>query len=191
MKPETFRKAVKWLGVIILAHLAAMLIFAIVLAGSAESFAKDSPDYAYGIVETFDIIFYIAFIVLVNRLENSYSDFDRNLKNAMKTEGFSILGYYRSSFFKDHMIKAAILVAFQIPFAIFYRVLGLSLTETTAFEQFYILDAGFYGASGSTLLGFLYCTVTVAAIWFAVNIVSLVWKYYALKKETKSFNMTE
>ena len=89
------------------------------------------------------------------------------------------------------MIKAAILVAFQIPFTIFYRVLGLSLTETTAFEQFYILDAGFYGASGSTLLGFLYCTVTVAAIWFAVNIVSLVWKYYALKKETKSFNMTE
>ena len=69
MKPETFRRMVKWLGIVILAHLAAMLIFAIVLAGSAESFAKESPAYAYSIVLTFDIIFYVAFVFLVNPIK--------------------------------------------------------------------------------------------------------------------------
>ena len=187
MKPETFRRMVKWLGIVILAHLAAMLIFAIVLAGSAESFAKESPAYAYSIVLTFDIIFYVAFVFLVNRLETSYADFDRNLKNAMKSEDFTVFGYYKSNFLNEQLIKAAVMSGFHIPFAVFYQVLGFSLTATTKFEQFYILDAGFYGVAGSAVLGFLLWTVTVTAIWLVINVGSLLLRYYILKKEIESF----
>ena len=56
MKHELFRRIVKWIGIIILAHLSAMLLFAMIVAGSAESVAKDSPQEAYGMVLTFDII---------------------------------------------------------------------------------------------------------------------------------------
>ena len=182
-----FKKAVQWLGIVILAHLAAMLIFAIVVAGSAESLAKDSPADAYGMVLTFDVIFYAAFLILVNRLEQSYAEYGRNFKNAVKEEGFSPLAYYKQTFLREHIVKAAVMSVFHLPFALFYQLLGFSLTETTGFEQFYILDAGFYGVGGSSIVGFLLCTLAVTALLFAVNLSAFFIKYYVLKKEIASF----
>ena len=100
--------------------------------------------------------------------------------------------YYRliktlSNFLNEQLIKAAVMSGFHIPFAVFYQVLGFSLTATTKFEQFYILDAGFYGVAGSAVLGFLLWTVTVTAIWLAINVGSLLLRYYILKKEIESF----
>jgi hypothetical protein len=132
----------------------------------------------------------VAFVLLVNKLETSYADFDRNLKNAMKSEGFAFLGYYKSNFLNDHLIKASVMTGIHIPFAVFYQVLGFSLTETTGFEQFYILDAGFYGVAGSSVLGFLLCAITVTAIWLVINIGSLWLRCYVLKKEIRSFEQT-
>lgn len=183
MKHELFRRIVKWIGIIILAHLSAMLLFAMIVAGSAESVAKDSPQEAYEMVLTFDIIFYIVFVIFIARLDTSYAEYHRNLKNAMKEEGFSQIGYYRENFLREQLIKAAALGVFHIPFAIFYQLLGFSLTETTAFEQFYILDAGFYGVAGSSILGFLLCTATAAVIYLGINILAFVIICYKQKKE--------
>lgn len=187
MSQAMFKKAVQWLGIVILAHIAAMILFAIVMAGSAESLAKDSPADAYRMVMTFDIIFYAVFVFLVNRLETSYADYQRNLKNAVKTEGFTLVGYYKENFLKEKIVKAAVLGIFHIPFAVFYQVLGLSLTETTGFEKFYILDAGFYGVAGSSILGFLLGTLITAVIYFAIGIVSFVIDCHIQKKEIASF----
>ena len=182
-----FKKVVQWLGIVILAHLAAMIIFAIVLAGSAEGLAKDSPADAYGAVLVFDIIFYSAFVFLVNRLETSYADYHRNLKNAIKEEGFSIIGYYKQNFLKEKLIKVAVLGVFHIPFAVFYQMFGFSLTATTGFEQFYILDAGFYGVAGSSVLGFLIGTLIAGVIYLGICFVAYVIDCYLLKKEISSF----
>ena len=183
-----FRKTVQWLGIVILAHLAAMLIFGIVLAGSVESLERESPKEAYEAIMIFDVIFYIAFVILVSKLETSYADYRRNLKNAIKEEGFTILGYYKKNFFREQLVKAAVLAGFHIPFAVFYQILGLSMTEATVFEQFYILDAGFYGVAGSSILGFLLETAVITAIWFAVNGLILMVLYYQQRKDQISFN---
>lgn len=187
MDRAMFRKAVQWLGMIILAHLAAMLIFGLFMASSVTAVAKDDPQYAYKTVIIFDIIFYAVFILLVNRLETSYSDYYRNLKNAIKGEGFRIVSYYKSNFLKEHIIRSALLLAFHIPFAIFYKLMGLSLTATTGFEKFYILDAGFYGAAGSSLLGLLLEALILTALLFAVNIISILIAYYNQKRTISEF----
>ena len=183
MSHELFRKTVKWVGILILAHLAAMILFAIIVAGSAESVAKDSPADAYGMVLTFDLIFYAIFVIFIGKLETSYAEYYRNLKNAMKEEGFSLIGYYKQNFLKEQLVKAAAMSVFHLPFAVFYQLLGFSLTATTTFEQFYILDAGFYGVAGSSILGFLLCTLVTAVIFLGVKILLYVIDCYQQKKD--------
>ena len=187
MSHAMFKKAVQWLGIVILAHLAAMIIFAIILAGSAEGLAKDSPADAYKAVLVFDVIFYAVFVLLVNRLETSYADYQRNLKNAVKEKDFSPIAYYKANFLKEKLIKVAVLGIFHIPFAVFYQMFGFSLTATTGFEKFYILDAGFYGVAGSSVLGFLLAAVIAAVIYLTICFVSFVIDCNIQKKEIASF----
>ena len=136
----------------------------------------------------FDIVFYWAFAFMINRLETSFADYKRNLKNAIKAESFSPIRYYQRSLLKEKLIKVATIAVFHIPFAIFYQIFGLSLTETTGFEQFYILDAGFYGVAGSSIIGFLMASVITAVIYFAIDVIGFAVECYVQKKEIASLH---
>ena len=188
MNHAMFKKTVQWLGIVILAHIAAMILFAMVMASSAESLAKESYADAYTAVMVFDIVFYWAFAFMINRLETSFADYKRNLKNAIKAESFSPIRYYQRSLLKEKLIKVATIAVFHIPFAIFYQIFGLSLTETTGFEQFYILDAGFYGVAGSSIIGFLMASVITAVIYFAIDVIGFAVECYVQKKEIASLH---
>ena len=187
MDHALFKKTVNWLGVIILLHLAAMLLFGLFMASSVESIAKDAPGEAYSAVLVYDIVIYTAFALLYRKLETSYSDYRRNIKNALKGHDFSWSKYYKENFLKIDLIRYCVLVAIQLPFALFYQILGLSLTAITPVERFYIIDAGAYGITGSSILGFLLNSVLLAVIYFAVNIITFVVTWFLEKAELASF----
>ena len=188
MAHEIFKKAVKWTVIVLLAHLAAMLLFAMIMAGSVESVAKDSPSGAYRMVLVFDLVFYVIFLILANRFETSYAEYHRSLRNAVKDSGFSMVEHYKKNFLVYTLVKGAVLSAVQIPFLIFYRMFGFSMTVTTVFEQFFILDAGFYGVSGSAVLGFIVATVTLALLCLAVSFAAYAINCHKAKQEVAEFN---
>ena len=170
MKQNMFKSAVKWLGIVILAHLASALLFGLFLSGSVGSLSVDEPAAAAGWVFGFNVVFDIVFAVLYCKIETSYVDYRKALKEAVKESNISSIAYFKQNILKEHLIKCGVFLVFQLPFLIFYAAFGMSLTQPLVFETFYVMDAGSYLLTGSAILGVLLNTLVFALIYTCVRL---------------------
>lgn len=180
MDNKLFKKSVKWFFILVLAHIAGMIIFSIALSSSVASISDDYKLKANIIIFIFDIIFDICFSVLYFKIENSYVDYQRRLKELLRKHDFSIVRVFKQEFFKEHMVQLAIYAVLQIPFVIFFVIWGMSLTTPLIFEQFYVVDAGSYLVTNSAILGFLVNTFLFATVFSAARVIFIA----ILKKDT-------
>ncbi len=169
MKRELFRTCVRWVGLLLLAHLVAMLIFGLVVSQSVTSMMEDYPERAYRTIFIYDTVFLLIFTLVFARINSSYTEYRKSLREASKLEGFSAFGFYRQTKLKEHLIKVGIFAVLQLPFTVFFACWGLDVIYITGFEQFYILDAGSYAMTGSWILGFLLSVLIFGIIHLGSN----------------------
>lgn len=173
-KRETFRTIVKWTGLVLIAHLIAMIVFGIVLSSSLARFEDND---AIGLAHTrafwFSVIIEILLCILYFKISSSFTEHIREVKNAMKEGGLSLLSYYKKNFFKEDLLRIAVVFVFQIPFTVFYALAGISYMYSTAFEMFYIMDAGYYAVTGIPIVGLLLGTVVFGVIFFLFRLLFL------------------
>lgn len=174
MDRNLFKSMVKWLGILILAHIASMLIFGIVFSGSIGYLYEDEPTRAKIFVVIYNIVFDAIFVALCSKLESSYVEYRKTMKESLKNNSFSVLGHFKTAFFKEHIIKIAIFMAFQIPFVIFFSLFGISLQYPIVFEQFYYMDAGCYMLTGSAILGWLLNTIIFGVIFTLIRLLFII-----------------
>ena len=169
MKRELFRSCVRWTGLLLLAHLVAMLLFGLTVSQSVVSMMEDYPQRAYRTIFIYDTVFLLVFTFVFARIDASYSEYRKSLREAVKQEGFSVFDFYKQTKLIEHLAKVGVFAVFQLPFMIFFACWGLDVLYITGFEQFYILDAGSYALTGVWILGFLLSTVVFGAIYLGVN----------------------
>ena len=165
MNRKTVKKLIAWIGILIAVHIIAMIIFGIIFSNSVASMSEQDAVQANLTVLIFNIVFYSLFSIFYFKVETSYIDYRRTLKEALKTEDFSLLNFLINKDLKEHIIMLGIFAVFQLPFVIFYSILGMSLVYTTIFEQFFIMDAGSYLLTDSSLLGVILNTVIFGIVF--------------------------
>ena len=169
MNRELYRTAVKWLGILALAHLVSMIIFGIAFSGSIGFMFQEMPKRARFFVLMYDLIFDALFCALYLKFETADVDYRRSMRNYLKDNKFSMLKYFKSEIKKDHLVKIITFMLFQIPFAAFFVFFGIEVYVPTIFEQFYYMDAGLYIITGSALLGWILNTLLFAVVFTLVR----------------------
>ena len=186
MKPSFFRILVKWVGLLLVIHLVAMIAFGIVLSGIVGQMLGDPTTVLRGKITflAFDVIFFFIAIFIYEKAEMSLAEYRRNLRNRLKEDGFSSLDYYKSESMRLHIWKLALVVVFQLPFALFFNSFGYVFDNITSFEQFYALDAGAYVATGSAILGIL-----INAVLFGIALLGAWWCAFLITKRSLKEDM--
>lgn len=182
LTPSAFRNGVKWLGLLLIFHVAALILFSIFLAPDLKV-RYDYEEYtaAYTTVLVFDLVCWlvVAFIWVL-RGQMSHDEVRRKIVEARKEEGFSPLSYFARTFLVDWTWRSAFFFVLQIPFTVFFANYGLALNDTMfILEKFYIAEAGFYATTGSAILGLLLSTL----YFFAVMVLMTLIKYLHLVKK--------
>ena len=157
---------VKWLGLLLLAHIAATLVFVMLFSRSIPDMSGDDPTRAHMTILVYDAVFSALFLTYKSKVDTSYIDYRKSIKDDLRANSFSVIKYLEP---KEHLIKIAIFMAFQIPFVIFYSIWGMSLQHPIIFEQFYIMDAGSYLVTDSAILGILLNTIMFGTVYSLIK----------------------
>ena len=113
MNRELYRTAVKWLGVLALAHLVSMIIFGIAFSGSIGFMFEEMPKRARLFVLMYDLVFDALFCALYLKFETADVDYRRSMRNYLKENKFSMLKYFKTEIKKDHLAKVIRLCCFR------------------------------------------------------------------------------
>ncbi len=176
MNHKLFKKIVNWLGMLALAHVISMFLYGFLLTNMVSQMYFDGyAGRANLLVLIFGIAVDVFFIALWERNETSYTEYRKELKEKIKSGEFSLVDQLKGGLLKESLIKAGIYVVFQIPYAIYYSILGYNPNYTLKIAQFYSMDAAFYMMTNSPVLGMI-----LRALLFAVLNV-LVTLFFVLK----------
>ena len=177
MNRDLFRKAVRWFGLLLLAHIVSMIIYNITIADTVAIMVKEGDVGAVGLILIFDVIFDALFVALCLRFSLSYDDKDigKEIKDDVKNGTFSVIEYFKTQMLKEHLVKTGVFALFQLPFVICFGFWKLML-------PFYAMDLGGYMLTGSSLLGWLLNTLIFAIVFSLTVLISLVITKRDIKK---------
>lgn len=183
MNRDLFRKAVRWFGMLILAHFVGMLIFGMLFANSVAILTEESNPTAIWIVVIYNAVFDALFVAFCLKFKLSYDNKDRwrEIRQSVKANTFSVINYFKTEMLKEHLVKTGVFALFQLPLVIFTSFFGLSMLYPTTLEQFYIMDAGCYMFAPISLLGWLLNTLLFSAVFTSVVLMYLL----IIKKDAK------
>jgi len=183
MNKTLFRNNVKWAGLMVLVHIGAMIVFGIFSSATLQKL-EDNELIALAHTQAFwdSIVLFTVFSLFFCKISSSFTDYRRELKDAMKADDYSLIGYYKKRYLREDIWRIGILLVFQLPFTVFYAILGLSYLYSTPIEEFYILEAGFYGVSGSSIIGLISSTLTFSLIYLAFRFLFLLITVRSIKK---------
>ncbi len=170
MSAATFRKAIKWLGILVIAHIVALIFFSLIMSGSVANLSEDYPLKANRTVLTYNIIFNVVFAFMYFKINTSFLDYRKNFKETLRAENYSFSKYFKEEILKEQLVMSLVFALFQLPFVIFYSIFGMSLLYPILLEQFYIMDAGAYLVSGSGIVGLILNTVILTVVFLLVRL---------------------
>lgn len=155
---EQFKKALRHylllLAILFGAHLFVHLLYIVALAAAMEQ-ALTQPDHSAMLLLLFFslaalTVFLIAWNIPFARNGEKKRTFQAHLKTQQASFSQSL-----KFLLPDVLGESLLLLAFQLPFCIFYAMLGFSYDNMVFFERFYVLDVAFYEITGSAILGWL------------------------------------
>ena len=182
MSIATFRKAINWLGILVIAHIAALIFFSLMLSGSVAEISVNYPLRANRTVLTFDIVFDIIFAFMYFKIKTSYVNYQKSFKELLKFDDFSFFKYFKGEFLTEQLVMTTVFALFQLPFVMFYAIWEMSLLHPILLEQIYVMDAGAYLISGSAWLGLILNTLIFTVIFLTVRLFFFITMKRELKK---------
>ena len=185
MKKELFRSLVKWFGILLVLHFAAMLLFWMTVSSTAKELAdhSDTVAEAYRVILIFDLIVWGCFSVGSTIFESSFMENRNELKQIIREKKASAPASFFQAHWKECVGRIALVGFVQMPFLIFFACFDFSLVAITGFEEFYILDAGMYAVTQIPILGWILNVLSFGGIWFAVYFLGYLWNHKRMKKE--------
>lgn len=176
MNHATFKKMVNWTGLVLLAHLISMFVYGFFLTNVVSQMYLDNyAGRANTLVLMFGTLIDIIFVALIANSQTSYTEYRKALKESVKAGEFSLVNELKSGLLKETVIKMVIYVVLQIPYAVYYAILGYNPNYTLKLAQFYSMDAGFYMMTNIPIIAM----ISRALLFGAINI--LVTLLFVLK----------
>ena len=170
------KTALKWLLILLLAHLLCMLLYGMILKGTTYDLAYDYPDdlsVPSMLTWIFGAAFTVLFVFGIQRFDGLSPSDKSELKKARREGSFSAPLQWRKRYLGELLTSSGLLLVLQIPFAAFFAKYGFSFLESVLLERFFILEAGAYLLTGSVLLGILFNLLWWALWLFVVRFFSI------------------
>ena len=156
MKKSKTKSALVWIAALLSAHLAALLLFTILLSENCKLLAYERQlTVANRATFLFSIITTLLFLLFFHK--TSFALLDQRAKHRMerKQQSGSLMRYFFTCHAKRILCRTLSFALLQIPFVIFYAKNSFSYIRASVLEQFYIMDVGFYLAARSPIWGYL------------------------------------
>lgn len=183
MNHKLFKKMVNWLGMLILVHLISMFLYGFFISNTVSSMYIDNyAGRANMLVLIFSIFIDVLFVTFTVKTDPDDTEKRKALKEKIKAGEFSIVEQIKGELLKESLIKAGIYFVFQIPYAIYYSILGYNPNYTLKLAQFYSLDSAFYMMTDSSVLGMILRSVLFAAVNVFVTLFLFSKKRKSLKR---------
>lgn len=155
---EHFKKVLRHyltlLAILFGAHLFVHLLYIVVLAAAMEQSLTQPDHSAMILLISFSLATFLIFTLGLNLPFARNGEQKRAYQALLKTNQTSFSQKLKY-LYRDVLFSTLLLLAFQLPFAIFYAMAGFSYDNMIFFERFYVLDVAFYEITGSALLGLL------------------------------------
>ena len=116
MSSATFRKAMNWLGILALAHIAAMIFFNFFLSGSVAEISVNDPLRANLTFFAFNFVFDIIFAFIYFKIKTSYVEYQKSFRELLRSDDYSFSKYFKEYILKEQKIMTVVFLLFQIPF---------------------------------------------------------------------------
>ena len=177
---EQFKKALRHylllLAILFGAHLFVHLLYIVVLAAAMEQ-ALTQPDHsAMILLLAFSLVAFLIFVLALN-LPYAQNGEEKRAYQALLKANQTTFSQKLKFLYRDVLFSTLLLIGFQLPFAIFYAMLGFSYDNMVFFERFYVLDVAFYEITGSAALGLLLSGVLFFLGSFIIRLGALhLWK---------------
>jgi hypothetical protein len=181
MLSATFRKAINWLGILALAHIAAMIFFNFFLSGSVAEISVNDPLRANLTFFAFNFVFDIIFAFIYFKIKTSYVEYQKSFRELLRSDDYSFSKYFKEYILKEQKIMTVVFLLFQIPFVMFFAIWGMSLLYPILLEQIYVMDAGSYLLTHSALAGWLINTFIFTLVFLFVRLLF----FAKMKKDLK------
>ena len=186
MNIQLFKKSVRWFIILAIVHLISMILAYITISSSMPYIVEEAPHRVIPLVLSFNIIFDAVFVLIYTKIETSYIDYRKSIKEMLKSGEFSLLDHFKKVYLKEHLIETLLFFIFQLPFVIFFAIWGVELQYPTTFEQFYFMDIGCYALTGSAIFGWLLNTLMFGGIFTLLRIFII---HLTKKSVEKDLNM--
>ena len=174
MKKTTVKRLgillLKWLGILVLAHLVCMLLYNMILSNTTYDLAYDFPDDLSTpnmLTWIFGAAFAVVLTLVLQRFDPLSSVCRTEIQKSMREGSFSVLSYWRTRYGGEFAAAMGLFVLMQLPFVSFFSSYGFSFMETTPLEYFFVMDAGAYLVTGSAVMGLLLNTLWLG-LWLLV-----------------------
>ena len=151
---KALRHYLTLLLILFVAHLAVHLFYIVALAAAMEQLLTQPDHSAMILLIAFSLAMFVILILCLNIPFARNGEHKRAYQTLLKAQKTSFAQKLKF-LYRDVLFSTLLLLAFQIPFAIFYAMLGFSYDNMVFFERFYVLDVAFYEITGSALLGWL------------------------------------
>ncbi len=186
---EEIRSLMKWFVTLIILHVLSALLYNIVFNRMARELATDRYESrAIFVVLVFGLAFLLVFCIWYALSQARYTEYRTALKNAMAEDSFTLFGYFRRNFVKINILRVIAYFIFQIPFMVFYAVLGFDPVYTTVVEKFYIIEVGFYELLGISPLGAVLNCVYLAIALIVTQLAFLIVNYRYVLENSPSLS---
>ena len=127
LTPTAFRRGVNWLLLVAAFHLVGQILYGAFFNNTVKLMFDKDENYAgaYSVVLIFQLVFWLLIALLfIWRGIMSFSEVQREIKNAAKEEGFNANRYFLATFFREWIWRTVIYAVFHIPFLIFFASFG-------------------------------------------------------------------
>lgn len=142
------------LAILLGTHLFVHLLYIVMLAAAMEQSLTHPDHSAMILLLAFSLAAFLIFTVGFNLPFSRNGEQKRAYQALLKADQASFSQKLKF-LYRDVLCSTLLLLAFQLPFAIFYAMAGFSYDNMIFFERFYVLDVAFYEITGSALFGLL------------------------------------
>ena len=182
-KRSLIKHAIKQVGIVLLVHLVAMIVYLLTWSSSITRMMLDEEIVrAHSSVFWFGVIICALFALIYTKADISYVEYRKELKESLR-EGASVWQIFCQKHLAKDLIKVGVFALLEIPFLIVSLIVPYSLLMPIFLENFYVMDAGAVLMTGSAWLGILLNIVRFGVVFFAFRLLAVSLACRDVKKE--------
>lgn len=161
--------------ILLAAHLASLLFYAVMLANVMEHMLRSGNGQHRVIIVVFSLSLLVIFAICLAVMFARDGERRREYLALTKGKPFTWKACFQY-LYRDALLCTLIYLAVQLPYAIFYAMLGVDYDHMVVFERFYVFDLAMYEITDSAIWGLLLNGVIFFVIALSLKLYVL-WRW--------------